>query len=304
MSSPEEQILNAIAIANDHYGPNRENRSQAIEFLAKVRAESAQSWRPALSLFVATNPENPSERQFGYEVRIFSLSVLADLLDIRYVIMPTVTQCASANLHPRTSKGNLTPEDFALLKEQFLTYLKSEYLYGQAEPTAPFIRNKFSQILTLFFLVTYESQWPDFFTDMFALLNPPADTNIPPLNAHIAYFFVKLVQEISAEVADQLLKNARAFSAERLARDSRVRDLVRERDAQKINVAVLAIVVDAKAKFDQFRTAGDTIQSRISEEVVELGIRAFASYVRESNVCTQAHAHRLILTSILQRGST
>jgi exportin-T len=85
MSSPEEQILNAIAIANDHYGPNRDNRSQAIDFLATVRAESAQSWRPALSLFVATNPEDPNERQFGHEVRIFCLSVIAEFLDMKYV---------------------------------------------------------------------------------------------------------------------------------------------------------------------------------------------------------------------------
>jgi exportin-T len=186
----------------------------------------------------------------------------------------------------RNSNGNLAPEDFGTLKEQFLTYLKSEYLYGRAESSAPFIRNKFSQVLTLLFLATYESQWPDFFSDMFALLNPPPDTNIPPLNIHIAIFFFKLVQEISAEVADQLLKNARAFSAERMARDGRVRDLVRERDAQEINTAVLAIVLDAKAKLDQLRAAGGTMQGEPTEELVDLGIRAFASYVRESNVCT------------------
>jgi exportin-T len=286
MSSPEEQILNAIAIASDHYGLNRDNRSQAIDFLATVRAESAQSWRPALSLFVATNPEDANERQFGHEVRIFCLSVLAEFLDIRHVLAPTALKRTLANLHPRNLKGQLDPGDFAILKEQFLTYLKSEYLYGRAESSAPFIRNKFSQVLTLLFLATYESQWPDFFADMFALLNPPPDTNIPPLNVHIAVFFFKLVQEISAEVADQLLKNARTFSAERMARDGRVRDLVRERDAQELNAAVLAIVLDAKAKLDQVRAAGGTTHGEPAEEVVDLGVRAFASYVRESNVCT------------------
>ncbi|KIM27530.1 hypothetical protein M408DRAFT_329975 [Serendipita vermifera MAFF 305830] len=275
MSSPEEQIVNAITIAQNPnvYGGNHAIHSQAIEFLAKVRAESAQSWRPALSLFLAVKQEDPSKRQFGPDVRIFALSVLGEFLDMR------------------TSKGPLAPDDFATLKEQFLNYLKSEYLYGQAESEAPFIRNKFSHVLTLFFLASYETQWLSFFSDMFALLKPPPDTQIPPLNAHISIFFFKLVQEISAEVADQLIKNARSFTAERMARDGRVRDLVRERDAQEINAAVFAIVVDAKTKLDQVRVAAAggemasasgnlSVEERLAEDVVELGIRAFASYVQ------------------------
>lgn len=86
--------------------------------------------------------------------------------------------------------------------------------------------------------------------------------------------------EISSEIADQIMKNARAFSAERMARDGRIRDLVRERDAAKINQAVLTIVVDAKQKIDQLRANSVEDKSKLMEEVVDLGIRSFASYVR------------------------
>ena len=87
MSSPEEQILNAIAIAHDPYGyaQDSEIRAQAIDFLSNVRKQSAHSWRPALSLFLATNPEVPNERRFGPDVRLFSLTVLVEFLDIRQV---------------------------------------------------------------------------------------------------------------------------------------------------------------------------------------------------------------------------
>lgn len=305
MGSLEEQIVNAVTIAYDPFGNRGDQtiRSQAIEFLENVRRECAQSWRPALSLFLATNPDDPKEHQFTYEVRIFALSVIAELLDIRCV--PTIL-IAKLTSHLRHSKGSLAPEDFATIKEQFLNYIKREYLYGLAELGGPFMRNKFSQVLTLLFLASYESQWPTFFSDLFVLLKPPPDAQVPPLNAHISIFFFKVLAEISAEVADQLLKNARAFSAERMARDGRVRDLVRERDAQEINAAVLAIVADAKVKLDQIRgeMAEDGLEEkdiedmlgsdgRLVRDVVELGVRAFASYVRESFEACERSTHLL-----------
>lgn len=178
-------------------------------------------------------------------------------------------------------KGGLQDEDFTLLRVQFLEYLRTEYLYGSAEAKAPYLRNKFSHTLTLFFLATYETQWPDFFDSIFSMLKPPPETGVPPLNPHVSIFFFKLLLEISSEVADQILKNARIWNVDRMARDGRIRDRLREKHANEINQAVLTIVVAGKQKLDQIRAGelGERIDP--AEEVVDLGIRAFASYIRE-----------------------
>jgi exportin-T len=182
----------------------------------------------------------------------------------------------------RKTKTKLNDDDFLILREQFISYLRSEYLYGSAETTAPYLRNKFSYTLTLLFLATYESHWPDFFDTIFALLKPPPETGVQPFNSQISIFFFKLLTEISSEVADQLLKNARAFDADRMARDGRIRDLIREKDAPNINQAVLTIIVSGQEKLVRIRAGQLNEKLSLIEEVVDLGVRAFASYVRRS----------------------
>lgn len=85
-SSPEEQILAAIAIANDPSNHGQSIQVEAINFLSKVRSESAQSWRPALSLFVATNDETGT-RRFGDDVRLFALNIVDSFLEIGCVLL-------------------------------------------------------------------------------------------------------------------------------------------------------------------------------------------------------------------------
>ena len=90
--------------------------------------------------------------------------------------------------------------------------------------------------------------------------------------------------EISGEVADQLIKAARTFSPDRHARDSRVRDAVRERDAAHINEAVLTIVADGVERMGRLRKgeqAGPAAERELDTavEVVDWGVRTYASYV-------------------------
>lgn len=80
-----------------------------------------------------------------------------------------------------------------------------------------------------------------------------------------------------------MIKSARAFNAVRHARDARVRDAVRERDAARINEAVLTIVVDGAEKMAALRknSGSQEIEQELdgSVEVVDWGIRTFGSYV-------------------------
>ena len=79
-----------------------------------------------------------------------------------------------------------------------------------------------------------------------------------------------------------MLKSARAFNATRHARDGKVRDAVRERDAAAINEAVLTIVADGSAKMELVRKGELAISLESLTEVVDWGIRTFGSYVGES----------------------
>lgn len=144
------------------------------------------------------------------------------------------------------------------------------------------IRNKFSHTLTLFFLCTYVDQWQSFFADLFSLIRPASASSDATFNRHVSLLFFHLIVEISGEVADQMIKAARSHNPARLARDGRVRDAVRERDAVRINEAVLAIVSEAAQKMSMSRKQGDSPSERQladAEEVVDWGIRTFASYV-------------------------
>ena len=94
--------------------------------------------------------------------------------------------------------------------------------------------------------------------------------------------FFHLVLEISGEVADQLIKSARSYSAARQARDTRVRDAVREHDAAAVNEAVLTIVANGVERMGRLRKGDASPTERELDtviEVVDWGIRTFASYV-------------------------
>lgn len=182
-----------------------------------------------------------------------------------------------------------------------MNYMQTEYVYGSAEAGAtckwhfvPFLpsianlftlvlRNKFAHTLTLFFLCTYMQQWQSFFSDLFSLIQAPdqQSSSSPKFNRHVALLFFHLITEISGEVADQLIKGARSFSAVRLARDTNVRDLVRERDAATINEAVLAIVTDETNRLAKGNNNIGTNQNEVVE-VVDWGVRTFGSYVGAS----------------------
>ena len=145
------------------------------------------------------------------------------------------------------------------------------------------LRNKFAHTLTLFFLCTYADQWPTFFTDFFALIHPPESTSSTTFNPHVSLLLFHLLIEISGEVADQVIKAARPFNPTRHARDTRVRDAVRERDAARLNEAVLTIVADGVERMGRLRKdgAGAAAERELDSavEVVDWGVRTFASYV-------------------------
>ena len=160
------------------------------------------------------------------------------------------------------------------------------------------MRNKFSHTLTLFFLCTYDEQWPTFFSDLFTLIQPSEQNAQKGFNRHVSLLFFHIVLEISGEVADQIIKSARSFSAARHTRDGKVRDGVRDRDASRINEAVLTIVSEGAKRMEELRknpsAAAEPRELDHAIEVVDWGVRTFGSYVGEyiSSALCNAPAER------------
>lgn len=83
-----------------------------------------------------------------------------------------------------------------------------------------------------------------------------------------------------------MIKSARPYNAARHTRDARVRDAVRERDAPRINEAVLTIVAEATERMatlhkEEANNANANTKRELegAVEVVDWGIRTFGSYV-------------------------
>jgi exportin-T len=196
----------------------------------------------------------------------------------------------------------LDDDTFRTLQQSFMSYIQAEFVHGSAEAGAPCVysflsytfsfpkltlhlvlRNKFSHTLTLFFLCTYMYQWSTFFADLFTLIYPAESTTQQAFNRHVSLLFFHVVLEISGEVADQIIKSARQYNPVRQTRDGRVRDMVREQDAARINDAVLTIVADGSEKMTTLRKSEHSLDwARELDgviEVVDYGIRTFGSYV-------------------------
>lgn len=78
-----------------------------------------------------------------------------------------------------------------------------------------------------------------------------------------------------------MIKSARPYNVARQARDARVRDAVRDRDAAGINEAVLTIVVEGAERMEKLKKENSVNSQELNSaiEVVDWGVRTFGSYV-------------------------
>jgi len=104
---------------------------------------------------------------------------------------------------------------------------------------------------------------------------------VTAFNSQVATLFLRLLIEISGEVADSIIKGAREFSEDRHRRDGAVRDHIRDRDSKTISDAVLTIVSDNEAHLVAVRNGAEPGNPTLLEELISLAVRAFASLIRE-----------------------
>ncbi|KAI8815711.1 armadillo-type protein [Fimicolochytrium jonesii] len=193
----EANVEQAVAIALDP-SADPNLRAQATAFCEQLRA-SSDGWQVCLKLFVKA-PRSSDHTRF------FSLQILEDLLQNRF--------------------GNLSSTQRATLRQQLWGHLKE----GMDRNEPAFIRNKFVQVLVLLFANEYPEEWPTFFDDLLSLVDASKGG---PRGSIIIDVFLRVSLAIDDEIANQLI----ARHASRVARNTLLKDVMREGAVAKLVAA-------------------------------------------------------------------
>lgn len=204
---------NAINIA---FSPRAEQnlKSQAFDFLNQVRSEP-QAWQVCLAIAIR-------------EPRASEVA--------RHVALDVVNEAI---------RGLQIQEPGLLfIKDSLLTYTRS--IYGVADSNVQqdpiTVQNKITQTLTYLFTRLYTSQWQTFFSDFLTLTS--SNSSPVPDNSLGTSLYLKILISVHDEIADVIVQR----SSEEQARDNNLKDVVRQRDAQKIAQSWQEIILQWKAR--------------------------------------------------------
>lgn len=190
------QIENAIEIA---WNPQSDQalKQQAFSFLANLRSDR-QGWQACVSLFVR-NPQ-PTE-----VIRVVCLEVINNAIIIES-----------------------DPGQLAALKDTFLDYVKRSYSTNPDQLDSPTLQNKLTQTLTFLFVRLYKQGWETFMDDFLSMTSlPGSDRRDNPAGCVL---YLRILLAVHDEIADQLLSR----QPDEANRNVDLKDLVRERDMQKV----------------------------------------------------------------------
>ena len=124
------------------------------------------------------------------------------------------------------SSGHVDSTALAGVKDRLLEHL-GEALGGAdaSKGESGAMQNKIAQSLTTLFSVLYASTWATFFDDLLGLTGGPDKDNYQGV-----IFYLRVINSISDEIGDTLLLRSR----EEQERANALKDLIRQRDVQKI----------------------------------------------------------------------
>lgn len=190
------QIENAIQIAWDpHTDPSL--KQQAFQYLTNLRTEP-QGWAACVSIFVRDPPAMEV-------VRVVCLEVINHAIVIEQ-----------------------DPNKLAALKDTFLGYVKRAYTTGADYIDSQPILNKLTQTLTYLFVRLYKQGWESFLDDFMSMTSlPGSDQRDNPAGCML---YLRILLSVHDEIADQLVHR----QPDEASRNVDLKDLVRERDMQKV----------------------------------------------------------------------
>lgn len=114
------------------------------------------------------------------------------------------------------------------LKDTFLEHIGRCYGSGPEQVDSPVVQGKLTQTLTLLFVRLYKQGWESFLDDFLSITNMPGSTARD--NPIGCLLYLRVLQSVHEEIADQLL----ARNSDDNNRNVDLKDLVRERDMQKV----------------------------------------------------------------------
>ena len=192
------QVENAIQIASDPTS-SQQLRGQAIEYLNQLRQEGS-AWQAALTLF--TRDPRPSDF-----VRHTSLDLVNNAVQ----------------------EHRLDEQGLAYIKDTLMNHIRQSYTPGSGAADTTHIQNKLMQTVTYLFVALYPSSWQTFFDDFRALAGDSAA--IGSINTATTFLYLRMLGQVHDEIADQLV----ARPEDEKKRNTELKDLIRQRDAQKIS---------------------------------------------------------------------
>ncbi|KAH6620398.1 Exportin-T [Boeremia exigua] len=196
----EAQVENAIQIASDPTS-NQQLRGQAIEYLNQLRAEGT-AWQASLALFT----RDPRASDI-----------------IRHTSLDLVNNAVQEH--------RLDEQSLAYIKDTLMSHIRQSYAPGSSSTDSTHIQNKLMQTMTYLFVALYPSSWQSFFDDFRALAGDQAA--IGSTNTATTFLYLRVLGQVHDEIADQLVSRPE----EDKKRNTDLKDMIRQRDAQKIAVS-------------------------------------------------------------------
>lgn len=195
----DSQVESAIQLAFDPT-TDQSLKAQAYDFLNQLR-EDPNGWQVCLALF--TRATAPSE-----VVRLVCLEIVNNAVQMQ----------------------RLDQQSQVYIRDSLMGYVRQRYATGSQEVDSPSIQNKLTQTITYLFTALYAEHWTSFFDDFRSLAGEGAQIGVT--NAPATTLYLRIVGSIHDEIADQLIPRTPAEAK----RSTELKDLVRQRDVNKIAV--------------------------------------------------------------------
>ncbi|OLL21700.1 Exportin-T [Neolecta irregularis DAH-3] len=257
----DAQIEQAVACALDAAG-DADVKAQAIAFCEQLK-RSADGLRVCLALFMHRPRRSDAARLFALQVVEAALQAdgemrdgghtsghiddrihpdgdrLDDRIDSDRIDSEHTSEHTDSDhgnrIHPddRDLNHALSPIDIA--RTALYRWLCAEIAAAGPDMVGPpFLRNRLAHTLTLLYVHSHPAAWPSFFSDLLALLRPPAPR---PL---VTEFVLRVLADIHLEIADVAVHR----SPRALSKNHRLKDTIRARDIHTVIPFCLHVAVE------------------------------------------------------------
>jgi exportin-T len=125
----------------------------------------------------------------------------------------------------------LDAQSLSYIKDTLMGYIRQMYAPGNTAPDSSHIQNKLMQTITYLFVALYPSSWQSFFDDFRTLAGDQA--TIGNNNYVGTILYLRMLGQVHDEIADVMVVR----QEDEKKRNTDLKDLIRQRDAQKISLS-------------------------------------------------------------------